>query len=93
MNGKKITTVLGMVLLTSITCVGAAFHPGDRGTQITEIQQALVKQGMHLAVDGDYGADTQEAIRTFQKKTRYICRRSDGGQDLCRIDEEKYAGK
>lgn len=68
MNGKKITTVLGMVLLTSITCVGAAFHPGDRGTQITEIQQALVKQGMHLAVDGDYGADTQEAIRTFQKK-------------------------
>lgn len=49
----------------TITC-SATFHPGDRGAQIREIQQALVNDGISLSVDGDYGTSTTEAIRKFQ---------------------------
>ena len=49
----------------TITC-SATFHPGDRGAQIREIQQALVNDGISLGVDGDYGTSTTEAIRKFQ---------------------------
>lgn len=55
-------------MMISVSAAGATFHPGDRGTQITEIQQALVDNGSAILVDGDYGEGTQEAVRAFQRR-------------------------
>ncbi len=63
---KKIVGLLGLCTALSVSVAGATFHPGDRGDQITVIQQALVNTGSAIAVDGDYGAGTQEAVRQFQ---------------------------
>lgn len=62
----KTAAALCLCLVSSISVVGATFHPGDKGSQITAIQQALVDQGSSIIVDGEYGAGTEEAIRQFQ---------------------------
>ena len=64
---KKIAVMLGLCLMTSISFAGATFHPGDKGNQITTIQQALANYGYDISVDGDYGASTQAAVRQFQE--------------------------
>lgn len=64
---KKIAVMLGLCLMTSISFAGATFHPGDKGNQITTIQQALANYGYNISVDGDYGASTQAAVRQFQE--------------------------
>ena len=43
---KKIAVMLGLCLMTSISFAGATFHPGDKGNQITTIQQALAIMAM-----------------------------------------------
>ena len=43
------------------------FSSGDKGNQITTIQQALANYGYDISVDGDYGASTQAAVRQFQE--------------------------
>lgn len=63
----KTAAVLCFCIVTSISSVGATFHPGDQGSQITAIQQALVNQGSAITVDGEYGSGTQEAVRAFQE--------------------------
>lgn len=63
---SKTAAALCLCMVTSVSLAGATFHPGDRGSQITAIQQALVSQGSSITVDGDYGAGTQEAVRAFQ---------------------------
>ncbi len=68
MSGRrKIAVMVGLMMMASVSVVGATFHPGDRGSQITEIQQALVQNGSDILVDGDYGTGTQEAVRAFQQ--------------------------
>ena len=60
MSGRrKIAVMVGLLMMASVSVVGATFHPGDRGSQITEIQQALVQNGSDILVDGDYGTGTQ----------------------------------
>ena len=56
------------MMMTSVSVVGATFHPGDRGDQIVAIQNALVRNGSDIAVDGDYGTGTQEAVKAFQER-------------------------
>lgn len=65
---KKMAMMTAFFMIASVSVVGATFHPGDRGSQITEIQQALVKNGSDILVDGDYGKGTQEAVRSFQQR-------------------------
>ena len=65
-KGKKIAAMICFVMMTSISAVGATFHPGDRGDQIVAIQNALVRNGSSIAVDGDYGTGTKEAVKAFQ---------------------------
>lgn len=62
----KTAALFCLCMVTSISVAGATFHLGDRGSQISAIQQALVKQGSAITVDGDYGAGTQAAVRAFQ---------------------------
>lgn len=42
--------------------------PGDRGQAVTQLQRQLNAQGMSLYVDGDYGAVTAAAVRSFQQQ-------------------------
>lgn len=63
---KKIVSLLCVFMATSVTLAGATFHPGDRGSQITAIQQALAGDGYDITVDGDYGTGTTAAIKQFQ---------------------------
>lgn len=63
---KKIAVMLGVCFVTSLSVAGATFHPGDKGHQITEIQQALTAHGYDTDADGDYGDSTQAAVRQFQ---------------------------
>ncbi len=42
---------------------------GSRGEEVTKIQQKLKELGLYtIAVDGIYGAKTEEAVRAFQKQ-------------------------
>ena len=50
---KKIAVMLGVCFMTSLSVAGATFHPGDKGHQITEIQQALTAHGYDTDADGD----------------------------------------
>lgn len=40
---------------------------GSKGESVSQIQQALVARGHHLAVDGAFGPDTDRAVRAFQR--------------------------
>lgn len=65
---KKIAAMICFMMMTSVSVVGATFHPGDRGDQIVAIQNALVRNGSDIAVDGDYGTGTKEAVKAFQER-------------------------
>lgn len=45
----------------------AAFRLGDQGSDVAEIQSALVNQGYDITADGDFGPATQAAVTAFQK--------------------------
>ena len=46
--------------------MGATYHPGDIGEDISTIQHRLGTLGYHLEADGVYGPATEDAIREFQ---------------------------
>jgi peptidoglycan hydrolase-like protein with peptidoglycan-binding domain len=66
-------------------------HLGDRipvekgmsGPDVTELQQLLVKNGQKVKVDGNFGASTYHAERSFEKKTGLTV---DGIVDAADID-------
>lgn len=41
-------------------------RPGDRGDDVTALQQLLNAAGASLTIDGSYGPATEAAVRTFQ---------------------------
>ena len=67
-TSKKIASLVCFLTIASVSVVGATFHPGDRGDQIVAIQNALVRNGSDIAVDGDYGTGTKEAVKAFQER-------------------------
>jgi len=46
----------------------AVLRRGDRGGAVRKLQTALAAQGLELAVDGDFGRATEEALRAFQAR-------------------------
>lgn len=40
---------------------------GSKGQQVRELQAYLIGYGYNLAVDGDFGAKTEAAVRSFQR--------------------------
>lgn len=47
---------------------GLTLRPGDRGTQVSELQQKLQQQGFYKGkLDGIYGPGTQSAVSAFQR--------------------------
>jgi Putative peptidoglycan binding domain len=45
-------------------------RPGDKGADVTKIQQALIAKGASFAkgADGNFGSGTERAVREFQRK-------------------------
>lgn len=41
---------------------------GSRGRDVTELQERLNREGYSLTVDGEFGKETQKAVRDYQKK-------------------------
>lgn len=53
---------------TPITVV----YPGERGTEVTMVQQALKNKGYSIIVDGYYGPQTGSVIRKFQQANNLV---------------------
>ena len=66
MNRLKKAGIACMIMMTMTASAGATFHPGDRGDQITAIQQGLAAAGLSVTADGDYGTSTTQAVKDFQ---------------------------
>ena len=47
--------------------LAGSLAPGDTGTDVIALQQRLRAFGIPLFVDGDYGFETEQAVRTFQR--------------------------
>jgi peptidoglycan hydrolase-like protein with peptidoglycan-binding domain len=60
--GKDTLTALGLALLL------IELKHGDRGINVRKLQEALVKEGFGLALDGIFGNETEKAVRAFQKR-------------------------
>ena len=41
---------------------------GSKGSDVTELQKLLNNNGYNLSVDGVFGANTQAAVKDYQKK-------------------------
>ena len=68
---KRIFTFAVMLVLLSALCVnaGAILKNGSRGEEVKKIQTKLKNWGYYNgSVDGVYGWQTENAVRSFQKK-------------------------
>jgi peptidoglycan hydrolase-like protein with peptidoglycan-binding domain len=63
--GATSTTVKGR---TNVTSPSDNVKKGDKGDGVKQIQQALKTAGYKVTVDGDFGNQTDAAVRQFQKK-------------------------
>ena len=46
----------------------ASVHVGDTGSGVTQIQTALAARGYKVSADGRFGAQTEQAVMSFQTK-------------------------
>ncbi len=68
MRKRVFIGVLSLFLLGfAPTTDASAFQYGDQGDEIAQLQRALSNLGYDVAVDGDFGASTDLAIKDFQK--------------------------
>lgn len=69
MNKKCFMPILTMLIVLNLGFVsGASYKVGDSGEDIKFIQKKLVKNGIRVEIDGEFGKDTEIAVRIFQKK-------------------------
>ena len=57
------TTAAGRV----VSDPSASVHLGDTGSGVEQIQTRLVAHGYQVAIDGQFGQQTQQAVMRFQK--------------------------
>jgi peptidoglycan hydrolase-like protein with peptidoglycan-binding domain len=60
-------TVDGVVGTTTWTALFVSVKQGDQGDAVSAAQTLLAAQGQDIAVDGDFGDQTDGAVRAFQK--------------------------
>ena len=48
----------------------AILKKGSKGPEVRKLQEALIKNGFKLKVDGDFGSNTEDAVKKFQKKAK-----------------------
>jgi len=51
----------------TVTARWVLYQMGDKGSEVRALQQALVRAGYPLTVDGDYGTETFRAVSAFQQ--------------------------
>ena len=71
MQKKRIYITIVIVLLLSVVCMNAfaVSKSGSRGEEVKKIQTKLKNWGYYTgSVDGVYGWQTENAVRSFQKK-------------------------
>ncbi len=44
---------------------------GDKGSTVTELQQKLKKLNYVLSIDGEFGMETEKAVKAFQKENKF----------------------
>ena len=59
------TTIAGR----TVTNPSDSVRLGDKGPGVEEIQTALVAHGFKVVVDGDFGPQTDKAVKAFQKQS------------------------
>lgn len=65
---RKILAVLLIVLLLIPGCALAELQRGDRGEEVTELQQMLFDVGFLFELpDGVFGGNTEDAVKWFQE--------------------------
>ena len=70
-SGKKWITVIAAVLMVCVCALASAqsYSLGDEADEIATIQTALKKLKLYTGdITGHYGAKTQTAVKTFQKR-------------------------
>ena len=72
-NKRKAALILALVLtlcaLLQSTAFAAALRKGSRGDDVKQLQTKLKRWGYYTgAVDGIFGAQTEEAVKYFQRK-------------------------
>lgn len=71
MQKKRLFVFTAIIVLVTLVClnVGAVSKNGSRGEEVRKIQTKLKNWGYYNgSVDGVYGWQTENAVRTFQKK-------------------------
>ena len=48
----------------------AILKKGSKGPDVSKLQEALNRNGFKLKVDGDFGKNTEDAVKKFQKKAK-----------------------
>lgn len=66
MDSFKRWMLVACLVVLPVWTVGATYHPGDRGEDITAIQNRLEELGYRVGADGVFGPATEKAIRQFQ---------------------------
>lgn len=51
-----------------VLAIAKLLRRGAKGTEVMDLQKALVKAGFHIIIDGHFGRATDAALRSFQRK-------------------------
>lgn len=64
---KTAAAVLIVISTLGLSIPGYAVGPGDEGIKVAQVQQLLKSYGYTVHVDGEYGPQTEKAVRAWQK--------------------------
>lgn len=63
----RIVLLCALFISASALAQAAAFQEGDNGQEVLEIQARLAQLGYNVVPDGDFGENTAEAVKQFQR--------------------------
>ncbi|MBQ8537465.1 MAG: peptidoglycan-binding protein [Clostridia bacterium] len=65
----NVSDMKGIDSISDLGSAPATSKPGDSGSKVKKLQQALKLEGFYTgSIDGDYGSGTEAAVKKFQKK-------------------------
>jgi peptidoglycan hydrolase-like protein with peptidoglycan-binding domain len=86
-------TLAGNAELQDVLNKRKALRDGSKGEAVRKLQTALLAEGYALSsgADGDFGAETTEAVRAFEKRWRMVDDGIVGDQVLGLLDSHLFA--
>jgi hypothetical protein len=64
---RRASAALAVILVFAFSIPAYAVGPGDEGIKVAQVQQLLQGFGYTVHVDGEYGPQTEKAVRSWQK--------------------------